>query len=256
GGDSRDSSLWTNNGNGTFTNVATECHLDYEIYTMGCNFGDLDNDGWLDFYLGVGAPDYRAIFPNRMFHNHEGKYFEDCSYAGGFAQLQKGHAISFTDFDFDGDQDVYADFGGFFTGDVYENALYENPGFGNNWVNIKFEGVKSNRNAIGTRVKLTFTDSGKQRSTYFSIGKGASFGSNPIRLQAGVGKAAVIDEIEVCWPASKTKTVYKNVFVNKVYYAKEGDAQLTIANVKGFQFKTRPAGEPAPMHHDMHNMKM
>lgn len=250
--------LYKNNGDGTFTNVAKKSHLGYETFTMGCNFGDLDNDGWFDFYLGIGAPDYRAIFPNRMFHNHEGEYFEDCTISGGFGQLQKGHAISFCDFDFDGDQDVYADFGGFFTGDVYENALYENPGFGNNWLNIKFEGVKSNRCAIGTRVKLTFNDGGKKRSTYFTLSKGASFGSNPIRLQAGVGKASVIDEIEVTWPATGKKDVYKNIQVNKIYKAKEGDTQLTEWNVKPFEFQTMERklekGDTTVMHH--HDMSM
>src|SRR6185436_1265501 len=230
--------LYKNNGNGTFTNVAKEAHIEYETFTMGCNYGDLDNDGWLDFYLGIGAPDYKAIFPKRMFHNHGGQYFEDCSISGGFSQLQKGHAIAFVDLDFDGDQDVYADYGAFYYGDVYENALYENPGFGNNWIDIKFEGVKSNRAAIGTKVKLTFNDNGTKRSIYRIISKGASFGGNPIRLQAGVGKATIIDEIEVFWPATGKKDVYTNVAVDKVYKAKEGDTQLTVWDIKPVQFQT------------------
>ena len=247
--------LYKNNGNGTFTNVRREAHLGYETFTMGCNFGDLDNDGWLDFYLGIGAPDYKAIFPNRMFHNNGGNFFEDCTISGGFGQLQKGHAIGFVDYDFDGDQDVYADFGGFFWGDVYENALYENPGFGNNWVNIKLEGVKSNRSATGTRVKLNFKEAGKERSTYLTVSKGASFGSNPIRLQAGVGKASIIDKIEVSWPATGKTDVYTNVAVNKVYKAKEGDTQLTLWNIKPFQFQTMERkmakGDTTGMHHHM-----
>ena len=251
--------LYRNNGDGTFTNVAKQSHIDYETFTMGCNYGDLDNDGWLDFYLGIGAPDYKAIFPKRMFHNHEGQYFEDCSISGGFSQLQKGHAIAFCDFDFDGDQDVYADYGAFYHGDVYENALYENPGFNNNWVNIKFEGVKSNRCAVGTRVKLTFNDAGKVRSTYFTISKGASFGGNPIRLQAGVGKATVIDEIDVTWPATGKTDVYKNVAINKIYRAKEGDTQLTEWDLKPFEFQTMERrmakGDSSAMHHKM-NMQM
>lgn len=247
--------LYRNNGDGTFTNVRKDAHISYETFTMGSNFGDLDNDGWLDFYLGIGAPDYKAIFPNRMFHNHEGKYFEDCTISGGFGQLQKGHAIGFVDYDFDGDQDVYADFGGFYWGDVYENALYENPGFGNSWINVKFEGVKSNRYAVGTKVKLTFNDGGKVRSTYLTVSKGASFGSNPIRLQAGVGKAKVIDKMEVYWPATGKTDVYTNVAVNKVYKAKEGDAQLTVWDIKPFEFQTMERkmakGDTTGMHHHM-----
>ncbi len=248
--------MFRNNKDGTFTNVAKEMHIQYETFTMGCNYGDLDNDGWLDFYLAIGAPDYKAIFPNRMFHNDEGKRFQDCSISGGFGQLQKGHAVAFCDIDMDGDQDIYADYGGFYYGDIYENALYENPGFSNSWVNIKFEGVKSNRGAIGTRVKLTFDDSGNRRSTYLTISKGASFGGNPIRLQAGVGKATVIDEIEVTWPATGQKDIYTNVAVNKVYKAKEGDKQLTEWDIKPFELKTMErrmaAGDTAKMHHHVH----
>ncbi|MEO5673674.1 MAG: CRTAC1 family protein, partial [Chitinophagales bacterium] len=248
--------LYHNNGDGTFTNVAQQMHIDYETFTMGCNYGDLDNDGFLDFYLGIGSPDYKAIFPNRMFHNHEGKFFEDCTISGGFGQLQKGHAIAFCDFDFDGDQDVYADFGGFYYGDVYENALYENPGFGNNWINVKFDGVKTNKSGVGNRVKLTFNDDGKERSTYLVVSKGASFGGNPIRLQAGVGKATVIDEMEVTWQATGEKQVIRNIPVNKIYLDKEGSTALTEIPLKSFEYQTMERkmakGDSTGMNHMKH----
>lgn len=251
--------LYRNNGDGTFTDVAKKMHLGYETFTMGCNFGDLDNDGWLDFYLGIGAPDYKAIFPNRMFHNHGGQFFEDCTISGGFGQLQKGHAISFCDLDYDGDQDVYADFGGFYWGDIFGNALYENPGFGNHWVNIRFEGVKNNRYGVDNIVKLTFTENGKQRTTYSKIGHGASFGANPLRLQAGVGKATVIDEVDVYWPATKTHQVFRNVPVDRVYWCREGETELNEMPVHPFQFKTMERrmaeGDTTNMSH-MHHMNM
>ena len=72
---------------------------------MGSNFGDLDNDGYLDFYLGTGYPDYRSIMPNVMYRNQSGKRFADVSMAGGFSHLQKGHGVVFADLDNDGDQD-------------------------------------------------------------------------------------------------------------------------------------------------------
>ena len=72
------------------------------IPTMGLNFGDLDNDGWLDFYLGTGNPDLGSLIPNRMFRNAGGRSFQDVTTAGNFGHLQKGHAICFGDFDNDG----------------------------------------------------------------------------------------------------------------------------------------------------------
>ena len=77
------------------------------IYAMGSNFGDLDNDGWLDFYVGTGNPDLRSVIPNRMFRNVEGKRFEEVTLPGGFGHIQKGHGAAFADLDRDGDQDVY-----------------------------------------------------------------------------------------------------------------------------------------------------
>ena len=49
--------LYQNNGDNTFTEVSIKANLTEPIATMGCNFGDLDNDGFLDFYLATGDPD-------------------------------------------------------------------------------------------------------------------------------------------------------------------------------------------------------
>ena len=84
--------LYHNNGNGTFTDVSHAMHLDRAILTMGANFGDLDNDGWLDVYLGTGQPSYQSLLPNRMFRNDGGVRFQDVTTSGGFGHLQKGHA--------------------------------------------------------------------------------------------------------------------------------------------------------------------
>src|SRR5437867_6081694 len=115
---------------------------------MGCNFGDLDNDGYLDFYLGTGYTDYKQLMPNVMYHNQAGKRFADVSTAGGFAHLQKGHAVVFADLDNDGDQDVFEQMGGAFLGDKFADVLYENPGFDNHWITVQLIGVKTNRSAI------------------------------------------------------------------------------------------------------------
>ena len=82
---------------------------------MGANFGDLDNDGFLDLYVGTGAPDLNTLVPNRMFRNAGGRVFQDVTTSGGFGHLQKGHGIAFGDLDNDGDQDIYEVIGGWFT---------------------------------------------------------------------------------------------------------------------------------------------
>ncbi|MGH9630613.1 MAG: FG-GAP repeat domain-containing protein, partial [Bryobacteraceae bacterium] len=139
--------LFRNNRDGSFTDVTAAAGLDRVVLTMGANFGDLDNDGFLDCYLGTGEPDYRALLPNRMFRNAGGKRFQDVTTSGGFGHLQKGHAISFGDLDNDGDQDVYAVMGGAFPGDAFRNVLFANPGHGNSWITLDLIGTRSNRDA-------------------------------------------------------------------------------------------------------------
>ena len=102
------SRLYRNNKDGTFTDVAKEARLDRVLLAMGANYGDIDNDGFLDCYIGTGEPDLRTLIPNRMFLNAGGLHFQDVTTAGGCGHLQKGHAISFGDIDNDGDQDIHA----------------------------------------------------------------------------------------------------------------------------------------------------
>src|SRR5262249_48759549 len=99
--------LFRNNHDGTFTDMTRVVNLYKVLHTMGSNFGDLDNDGWLDLYLGTGDPDLSTVIPNRMFRNAEGRFFEDVTTSGGFGHLQKGHGVAFGDLDNDGDQHVY-----------------------------------------------------------------------------------------------------------------------------------------------------
>ena len=121
---------------------------------MGANFGDLDNDGFLDLYIGTGAPDLNTLVPNRMFRNAGGRCFQDVTTSGGFGHLQKGHGVSFGDLDNDGDQDVFEVIGGWFSGDTYQNVLYENPATATTGSRSALEGTRSNRMAIGARLKI------------------------------------------------------------------------------------------------------
>ena len=138
----------------TFSDQSKNYKIDISLYGMGSNFGDLDNDGWLDFYIGTGSPEFTSVIPNRMFRNLDGKSFEEVTSAGGFGHIQKGHGVGFADLDNDGDQDIYTVLGGAYEGDNYPNICFENPISNNNWIILKLEGVESNRSAIGTQLKL------------------------------------------------------------------------------------------------------
>lgn len=190
---------------------------------MGSNFGDLNNDGYPEFYLGTGYPGYEALVPNLMFLNVGGTRFEDVTFAGGFGHLQKGHGVAFADIDNDGDQDIFEEIGGAYKGDAFANALFVNPGFGNNWITLKLEGTRSNRSAIGARIHITVRENGNARSIFSWVNSGGSFGANPLRREIGVGKAGSIDELEIVWPASGTTQRFTGVPVNQFLIIREGE---------------------------------
>ena len=203
--------LYHNLGNGKFRDVTAETGLDRTFLTMGLNFGDIDNDGYLDFYLGTGSPSYAALFPNVMFHNDGGKRFTDITASSGTGILPKGHGIAFADLDNDGDEDLVSVMGGAVPGDQHNARLFENPGNANDWISVHLIGVKSNRAAIGARIKVTVDNAGTTRDIFRTVGSGGSFGAAPYEQHLGLGKSARIVSMEVWWPASNTRQTFSNV---------------------------------------------
>jgi hypothetical protein len=218
--------LYRNRRDGTFEDVTQSMGLQKALLVMGCNFGDLDNDGYLDFYLGTGDPDFRTLIPNRMFRNDAASRFQDVTTAGGFGNLQKGHGIAFADLDNDGDQDIYADLGGFYKADRAHNALFENPGFGNRWVTLRLRGVQSNRLAIGARIRVDVDSIDGARSIFLTVGTGGSFGSASVQQEIGLGNATAINRISVTWPATGKTDVYEAVPLDRIVTIQEGNRGL------------------------------
>lgn len=216
--------LYKNNGDGTFTDVTESTGFLKSIYGMGFNYGDLDNDGYLDLYFGTGDPNFESIIPNRMFRNVEGEFFEEVSFTGGFSNIQKGHGISWGDMDNDGDHDIYITMGGAHEGDVYQNQLLINPNEDNNWINIQLTGTKSNRKAVGAKVHLV-TSLGQH--IYRTVSNGASFGGNSYALEIGLGKSESIELLEVIWPRKNAKQVFKDISVNQAIEILESNDEIT-----------------------------
>ncbi len=225
--------LYRNNHDGTFTNVANEMGLTKNVFAMGSNFGDIDNDGFLDMYLGTGNPSYESLIPNKMFKSIEGQKFADVTTSARVGHLQKGHGVSFADMDNDGDQDIYIEMGGAFIGDAYQNSFFLNPGQNNNnWICLQLEGKTSNRSAIGSRVKISFKEKGVARSVYRDVNSGGSFGASPLRREIGIGQAMMIDEIEIRWHGSGEVQTFKNVKPNQFLKITEGKNQSEAINLK------------------------
>ena len=215
------------NDQGSFKDVSAEVGLNKIGYAMGANYGDLDNDGFLDIYLSTGEVSYESIIPNRVFRNNNGEKFQDVTTAGGFGHIQKGHAASFADIDNDGDQDIHVVMGGAYEGDNFFNSLYENPYQDeNNWVTIKLIGKNANRAAIGSKIEVLVSENGEQKTFFHTISSGGSFGCSTLRAEIGLGKASEIIQIKVRWAGSGIIQVFNDIKLNSFYKITEGNSKV------------------------------
>lgn len=229
--------LFRNKHDGTFEDVSASAGLNSIAFAMGANFGDIDNDGYLDFYLGTGNPQLRSAVPNKLFKNVEGKRFLDITTAARVGNLQKGHGVSFADLDNDGCEDIYIKMGGAYKGDAYESSFYLNPGQNSNhWISLLLEGTTSNKVAIGTRIKVTFNDNGVERSVYRDVNSGGSFGANPLRQHIGIGQATVIKKVEITWPVTHKVQVFENLPIDANIKVLESDSKPVVYQLKRFYF--------------------
>ena len=218
--------LFKNMHNGTFRDVTAEVGLDKVFMPMGANFGDADNDGFLDIFLGNGNPSYASLVRSVLFRNDAGKRFVDVTTSSGTGDWHKGHGVAFADMDNRGYEDIVFEVGGATPGDAHTMRLFENPGNGNDWISLKLVGVKSNRAAIGARIKVTVENQGQgSRSIYRTVGSGGSFGASPLEQHIGLGKDARIADLEIWWPTSNTRqhfaSVPKDQFLEIKEFAKD-----------------------------------
>jgi tetratricopeptide (TPR) repeat protein len=229
--------LFRNKHDGTFEEVTEKVGLNKVAFAMGSNFGDIDNDGYPDIFLGTGNPQYESLVPNKMFQNIRGEKFLDVTSAARVGSLQKGHGVSFADLDDDGDEDIFIKMGGAYTGDAYQNSFFLNPGQNNNhWIGISLEGVKTNRAAIGAKIKVTFKENGIERSVYRDVNSGGSFGCNPLEQHIGIGSAATIERIEINWPVSNSVQVFENIRPDQHLKIKEGVQTIISTQPKTVHF--------------------
>jgi len=245
--------LYSNQGNMQYKEVGKQMGLTEVAFTMGCNFGDINSDGFLDFYLATGNPLYQALVPNKMYLNMDGKRFEDVSYVGGFANIQKGHGVSFGDLDHDGDEDLYVVIGGAVDGDNYFNCLFENPNADhNNWVVLKLTGTTANKAAIGAMVAISAEENGKERMIYRKVTSGASFGANSLSLEVGLRKSTKINKVTVQWPCKDCPDqVFTGMAINKAYLLTQDQAAAEELPYSAVKLHGNGMAE-----HNMGNMNM
>ena len=194
----------------------------------GCGFLDFNNDGWPDiFYVNGhvypelerlhGPVQYRQ--PKVLYQNLGGGKFRDVSALAGpsitFPSSARGCA--FGDFNNDGSVDIVVN-----PINAAPQLLRCSSQTGNNWITLKLAGVKSNRSAIGARVRCVTGD----HVQIDEVRSGGSFYSqNDLRIHFGLGKAARVDKLEIRWPAGGTDR-FSSVPVNRFLKIVEGQNKL------------------------------
>ena len=188
---------------------------------MGAGVADLDNDGYIDVYLGTGDPQISRLEPNRLFRNNGNRTFSDVTNYVGFARPgNKGHGVGFVDIDNDGDLDIFAQLGGHYPGDHTYNAFYRNlKGNQNHWLEVDLRGVKSNRFGVGAQLTVKAGDLLVYREVKGSEGFGAT---SPYRQHFGLGKNARIDSLEIRWPSGAARTI-RGLEANQILKVKEDE---------------------------------
>jgi hypothetical protein len=206
-------------------------------------FWDYDNDGALDLYVTTyfqdnGPKRLRAVAasylsepseaePAKLYRGDGRGGFRDVAKEQGLARVKTlPMGANFGDLDNDGDQDVFEQMGGAYPGDAFSNVVYENPGFGNQWIVVKLVGARSNRSAIGARIRVEIVDRGQRRSIARWVDSGRSFGGNPLRQHIGLGKAEKVEKIEVHWPTTGTTQTFRNVPVGQLIEIREDGAEI------------------------------
>ena len=220
--------LYRNQRNGRFSDVTREAGLEKVFMPMGSNFGDIDNDGLLDIYLGTGSPSYGALVPSVLLRNRDGRAFVDVTASSGTGELHKGHGVAFADLDGDGDQEIVFKTGGATPGDAHAFRLFDNPGHGNDWLGVHLIGDRTNRAAIGARITVTVTNAaGQRRTVHRTVTSGGSFGASPLEQHVGLGRDARNVDVEIFWPVTKLRQRFANVQKNQVIAIREGDENMS-----------------------------
>jgi VCBS repeat protein/ASPIC/UnbV protein len=190
--------------------------FDMPMSTMGSSFGDINNDGCFDFYLGKGTPESWFILPNLMYVGKTvstrcAEALDNISMLQGFGTIQKGHGIVFADFDNDGDEDIYSSLGGMWPADKWPNQFFVNESrLGNSWLKIRLRGRKTNYYGVGAKIKVTAKNDRQETIVrYALIDLRTGFGSSAYLAHVGLMDATSVEQVEVYWPGSGCRQTYK-----------------------------------------------
>jgi hypothetical protein len=215
------STLYRNNGDGTFTDVTNTAGVGSHQNNRGAVWGDYDNDGNLDLYV-VNSGSFEGNKSNILYRNNGNETFSNVT---GEAKVWasangsgRGDGAAWTDFNNDGYLDLYVTNGWgrpIIVPGAEQNCLsagphilFMNNGNGNKWLEVKLVGTASNRQAIGAKVILKV--GGLTQFREMNGGGGGQFYSQGSgQLHFGLGQADVVDSLTIKWPSGTTQNLAK-----------------------------------------------
>lgn len=228
------STLYHNNGNGTFSDVtyATGVAANTEDLGWGVMFFDYDNDGWPDLVLANGhvypeVDTYKLGStyeePRLLYHNNGKGKFEDMSRSGGrgITTPWAGRGLAIGDLWNNGRLAVLIS-----NMNARPSLLVNQASYPNHWIAIKTVGTTSNRDGIGARVTIKvgsriLTDEVRSGSSYNS--------SSDMRLHFGIGAATTIDSVQVRWPGpGRQLEEFTGLKIDRINVVKEGTGKLIL----------------------------
>jgi hypothetical protein len=228
-------SLYWNQGDGEFRDIAGAAGIalpSVPLVKWGEGFGDFDNDGWLDVVVAngnfstlleglPGEPGFDE--PMQLYRNRGNRTFEEVAQAAGLnsGPLQSRRGVAIGDLDNDGRLDLVV----FNVGSpptIFRNETVN----ANHWFALRLIGKKSNRSAIGARVRIVTCDGAMIDEVH---GGGSYLSMHDTRLHFGLGKCPTIKNLEVAWPSGQTQN-FKNLAADRFYNLTEGQSPVPVGN--------------------------
>jgi hypothetical protein len=212
------------NEKGTFDDVTDSVGLGSSTMShsgWGAKWIDYDNDGWLDLFVAQGhvmdniqltEPTLRYLEPPLLLKNEQGR-FSSISQQGAVLKTPiSARGAAFGDLDNDGFMDIAIN-----CNDGNAIILHNRGDHGNHWLTLNLIGTSSNRDAIGSKIRL-LTDAGQQ--TRFVSTAGSYISASDKRAHFGLGSSKRIPLIEINWPSGIVQRL-ESVSVDQILTVKE-----------------------------------
>jgi FG-GAP-like repeat/ASPIC and UnbV/Bacterial TSP3 repeat len=186
------SALYHNNGNGIFVRMTNNAVARATAKSTGGAWADYDNDGFLDLFVANDGSTKSFLY-----HNNGDGTFTAVTNGPIVQDLGTAQGAAWGDYNNDGFPDLFVP-----NVRSVNNALYRNNGNSNNWLGIRLTGRRSNRAALGAKVRVGATIGGIARWQMRETSGGGSLGSqDDLRARFGLGDATQADLVRIEWPS-------------------------------------------------------